>query len=137
MTDKWAEYKEKFCGCKDASRLNSCRGLHNCELPVGNPERKQAQSAEPVQGEAIRVRGYIRCESVEGMGFVETLTHAAGHNAYPLMTVAQHNRLIAAAKPDAELVDLLRQCLDAMRAPYSDTRLMARIDAKLSEANKP
>lgn len=40
MSDKWAEYKEQFCGCKDGSRLNSCKGLPNCELRAGHPERK-------------------------------------------------------------------------------------------------
>lgn len=44
MTDKWADYKEKFCGCKDASRLNSCRGLKNCELPASNAERQKAET---------------------------------------------------------------------------------------------
>lgn len=42
MSDKWAEYKKQFCGCKDASRLNSCNGLPNCCLPLGHPERKPA-----------------------------------------------------------------------------------------------
>lgn len=56
MTDKWADYKEKFCGCKDASRLNSCKGLANCELPDGHPERQAAQPPEqPVAGELIEV----------------------------------------------------------------------------------
>lgn len=42
MSDKWSEYREKFCGCKDASRLNSCKGLSNCELRPEHPERKPA-----------------------------------------------------------------------------------------------
>jgi len=28
------------CGCKDASRKNSCRGLPHCSLRAGHPERK-------------------------------------------------------------------------------------------------
>jgi len=45
MKDKWAEYKKSFCGCKDASRLNSCEGLPNCELRIGHPERKSQRDA--------------------------------------------------------------------------------------------
>ena len=44
MSDKWAEYKKQFCGCKDASRLNSCKGLPNCSLRADHPERKIAAS---------------------------------------------------------------------------------------------
>lgn len=39
MTDKWAEYKKRFCSCKDASRLNSCKGLLTCSLGKNHPER--------------------------------------------------------------------------------------------------
>lgn len=38
--DKWAEYREKFCGCKDASSYNPCEGLANCYLRPDHPERK-------------------------------------------------------------------------------------------------
>lgn len=41
MTDKWAEYKKKHCGCHDASRKNSCKGLATCEMPIGHPDRMQ------------------------------------------------------------------------------------------------
>lgn len=41
MTDKWAEYKKNHCGCHDASRKNSCKGLATCELPIGHPDRMQ------------------------------------------------------------------------------------------------
>lgn len=74
---------------------------------------EQAQSApEPVQGEALRVVGvristdgfgsYI-ADSAMGIGAAQP-----GEVREPLMTVAQHNRIMAAAKPDAELVELLR-----------------------------
>lgn len=46
MTDKWAEYRNKFCGCKDASRDNSCKGRPNCELRADHPERKQAMNSD-------------------------------------------------------------------------------------------
>ncbi len=105
MTDKWAEYKEKFCGCKDASRLNSCRGLHNCELPVGHPERKQAQSAAPVQGEAALGSEQV-LEIFERHGFRIELGasfSARGQIAQLLNAVGEIERM-AAAKPDAEMV---------------------------------
>ncbi len=91
-------------------------------------EKIAAHSAEPVQGEAA---AYIPVDRETGEHWHPVKRKGSGHfcDYIPLYT--------AAAKPDAELLDLLRQCLDAMRAPYSDTRLMARIDAKLSEANKP
>jgi len=37
---KWDDYNERFCGCKDASRKNSCKGLPNCSLHEGHPERR-------------------------------------------------------------------------------------------------
>lgn len=52
--DKWAEYKAKFCGCKDASRHNSCRGLATCQLPIGHPERK-GEALPPQQPDAVSV----------------------------------------------------------------------------------
>ena len=52
--DKWAEYKAKFCGCKDASRHNSCRGLATCQLPIGHPERK-VEYLPPQQPDAVSV----------------------------------------------------------------------------------
>ena len=153
MTDKWAEYKEKFCGCKDASRLNSCRGLHNCELPVGHPERKQAQSAEPVQGEAVEMVAYLlkhdsgaRLVDINSQS-MQIAQHLHGGHIHKLITLDQHNRIMAAAKPDAELVELLRDernygplgisCQVGMveRCVCKMCR-MKRIDAKLAEVNK-
>ena len=95
--------------------------------------RDQAQSAEPVQGEAVEVV----CITQGGCNVTWTATKELTPAGTALMSVRQHNRIMAPAKPDAELLELLRQCLEAMRTPYSDTRLMARIDAKLAEANKP
>ena len=37
---KWDDYNERFCGCKDAHRYNSCMGLANCSLRAGDPERR-------------------------------------------------------------------------------------------------
>lgn len=58
MTDKWAEHKPKFCGCKDASRLNRCQGRNNCELPEGHPERVSAAPRQP-EGEGLGVVGLL------------------------------------------------------------------------------
>lgn len=73
----------------------------------------EAQSApEPVQGEAVRVVGCL-LEADPGDRHNDTIivrTHhaegrrVASRTAVNLMTVAQHNRIMAAAKPDAELV---------------------------------
>lgn len=56
-----------------------------------------------------------------------------------LMTVAQHQRIMAAthpadqvAEPDAELVELLRDAADYLRGLSLPAPLVTRIDAKLS-----
>jgi hypothetical protein len=90
----------------------------------------EAQPAEPVQGEAVEVVGYLY-KSHSGV-----YSQMPGREWEPLMTVAQHTRIIAAAKPDAELVELLRDAKAALD-PFDDKLLEARIDAKLAEANKP
>jgi hypothetical protein len=55
MSDKWSEYRKQFCGCKDASRLNSCKALANCSLRAGHPERK-APKAGTAQSELAALR---------------------------------------------------------------------------------
>ena len=95
-------------------------------------------SPEPVQGEEVRVVGvristdgfgsYI-ADSAMGIGAAKP-----GEMREPLMTVAQHNRIMAAAKPDAELVELLREV--RKRCPLPDWA-RTRIDAKLEELVKP
>ena len=57
MSDKWAEYKLRHCGCKDASRLNSCQGLQNCDLPAGNAERLAAEAERQRRLERNKQRG--------------------------------------------------------------------------------
>ena len=115
----------------------------------------EAQSAEPVQGEAVEVVGFVTLGGVfhggsgpelgeidiePDMGVLERLqykTVTGSDDVYlDLMTVAQFNRIMAAAKPDAELVELLRLAKAALD-PFDDKLLEARIDAKLAEANKP
>lgn len=97
----------------------------------------EAQSApEPVQGEALRVVGvristdgfgsYI-ADSAMGIGAAQP-----GEVREPLMTVAQHNRIMAAAKPDAELVELLRMVRNEWHCVPRDYSQLERIDAKLA-----
>jgi hypothetical protein len=91
---------------------------------------RRAQSAEPVQGEAVA--GWRRSDRPYEMTAYPSVCATWHRHGFPVQAL-----YTSPAKPDAELVELLRQCLDAMRTPYSDTRLMARIDAKLAEVNKP
>ena len=158
-----------------------------------------AQSAEPVQGEAVEVVGFVTLGGVfhggsgpelgeidiePDMGVLERLQYkivTGSDDVYlDLKTVAQHNRIMAAAsakqgeatvkecltvelvenstygglhikewrnyglsagrhklytspaKPDAELLELLRMAKDALD-PFDDKLLEARIDAKLAE----
>ena len=90
----------------------------------------RAQLAEPVQGEAVA--GWRRSDRPYEMTAYPSVCATWHRHGFPVQAL-----YTSPAKPDAELVELLRQCLDAMRTPYSDTRLMARIDAKLAEVNKP
>jgi hypothetical protein len=110
----------------------------------------QAQSAEPAQVEAVevvawRIKGDSSSPSIMTNGaalFNERNYPGSLAGREPLMTVAQHNRIMAAAKPDAELVELLR-CASAYVLEHACTvggeashDLSDRIDAKLAEVNK-
>lgn len=108
----------------------------------------QAQSAEPVQGEAVEVVGYVAQQDMDWQGDCTLRKTAMADYTIPVMTVAQHNRSMAAAKPDAEMVALLRDernygplgvsCQVGMveRCVCKMCRIR-RIDAKLAEVNKP
>jgi hypothetical protein len=117
-------------------------------------EKIDAQSAEPVQGEAVEVVGFVTLGGVfhggsgpelgeidiePDMGVLERLQYkivTGSDDVYlDLMTVAQHNRIMAAAKPDAELVELLRRAKQKLWTSRGDT-LPSEIDAKLAEVNK-
>lgn len=69
---RWASYKEKYCGCKDASRLNRCRGLDNCELPCRHPDRNTAAPAAPTVKESLSVAPTVKaeqpCPACDGAG---------------------------------------------------------------------
>lgn len=168
----------EFIECSDASHYVMCssgsvaaklhtarqkRRLPDCGTAAANPPPK------PVQGEVVRVVG-VRISAV---GFGSYIADSAmgigaaqpGEVREPLMTVAQHNRIMAAAKPDAdhfrdpaqmvdaELVELLVEAeplLDLLRSektirgdgnPPGLTiskceSLLDRIEAKLAELRK-
>lgn len=101
-------------------------------------------------GEAVEVVAY---GSTHGINPVLS-RHALGSSGeqlsvydIPLMTVAQHNRIMATAKPDAELVELLREVSYRLGLhkvwggmewayhpipPHTYLKLIERIDAKLA-----
>jgi len=92
----------------------------------------KAHSAEPVQGEAVEVVAW----RVTGNGGL-TVTPE-----YPVWAVGDAGLTIqplytSPAKPDAELVELLRDIVaeDSIKWVLGDS-LMDRIDAKLAEVNK-
>ena len=120
--------------------------------------RDQAQSAEPVQGEAVEVVAYGDTDQLAALNKESSASCAVwnrpGRNRTALMTVAQHDRIMAPAKPDAELVELLRDvqaCRKLTSVPlkiaFMEQRNMdslsavaewisavnSRIDAKLAE----
>jgi hypothetical protein len=58
---------------------------------------------------------------------------APGEVRESLMTVSQHNRMmLAPPSPDAELVDLLRECRNDFAGVCMSRTLIQRIDAKLA-----
>jgi hypothetical protein len=89
--------------------------------------RAQSAPAEVAQGEAVKVAGY-QYTSSGGLG--------GKWNYDPLMTVAQHNRIVAAMappSPDAELVELLTQVMGyAVKLEPIPSFVIDRIDAKLA-----
>lgn len=64
--DKWADYKHRFCGCKAASRYNSCKGLANCELLSNHPERisPQAEKIRNVVAAQTRSLNELVCQAI-------------------------------------------------------------------------
>lgn len=65
--DKWADYKQKFCGCKDASRLNSCKGLANCSLRPDHPERlvqPQTTMVQTIVAAQTRFLNELVCQAI-------------------------------------------------------------------------
>lgn len=99
----------------------------------------KAAPADPGQGEAVEVVG-TRYSRITENGRNVSLVRLSrsrryvGWHAEDLMTVAQHNRIMAAAKPDAELVELLIEVMDwAVKLEPIPHSLIDRIDAKLKE----
>jgi hypothetical protein len=99
----------------------------------------EAHSAEPVQGEAVEVVGWLHRQGNYTEASSRPLAEdevSRGWEESELMTVAQHNRIMAAAKPDAELVALLRLCRNEFAGVSMTHNLVDRIDAKLAELQK-
>lgn len=114
---------------------------------------EKSTPAEPVQGEVVEVVAHMYQHDETGLiGFVDQQQVDWGFEKNnprlqlcgPLMTVAQHNRIVAALttppSPDAELVELLSRVqvslsLDDTEWGYSETEkytLLADIRAKLA-----
>jgi hypothetical protein len=107
-------------------------------------EQAQSAPAEVAQGDDVFVVGYY-CRDEKGLATLNWLPH---ENALPLMTVAQHNRTVAALtappSPDAELVELLAKLRQMVCATPQDDidrcdvwisakhPVIERIDAKLA-----
>jgi hypothetical protein len=96
--------------------------------------------SEPVQGEAVQIVGSL----IDGE-FFHCVQNGPGNTL--LMTVAQHHRIMAAAKPDAELVSLLmdisamlhygRLTIINCYPRNRDCRaILADVDAKLATLSK-
>jgi hypothetical protein len=97
-----------------------------------------AQSAEPVQGEAV---AYGDTDQLAALNKESSASCAVwnrpGRNRTALMTVAQHNRIMAAAKPDAELVDILKRVVDYYAEGEGELKCIAQdCRAKLAELQK-
>ena len=91
----------------------------------------RAQSAEPVQGEAVDVVAWANPSDLvdDGYGHSFVVSSSEYHGRVPIMTVAQHDRIMAAAKPDAELV------ADAARWNYYAPKVAGQCGVTLQEMN--
>lgn len=132
----WTVVKCRKCGASGST------GRSTTEAEAVAYWNRRAQSApEPVQGEAVEIVGY---QWLDTPNYRKKLPAFAQNQPKqdefrPLMTVAQHNRIMAAAKPDAELV---RQCIAQELATWEGDFqgpvqtamrcLQVRIDAKLA-----
>jgi hypothetical protein len=97
--------------------------------------RAKSTPAEVAQGEAVEVVAHMQRPEYYSP-YVSINRDTSCEVVDQLMTVAQHNRIVAAmapSSPDAELVALLREC---RRAPnnliWPESILRDRIDAKLA-----
>lgn len=132
--------------CGDGRQGPECEGCGITTPDVESWKRLMAQSApEPVQGEAVEVVAWANPSDLveDGYGHSFGVSSSEYPGRVPLMSVAQHNRIMAAAKPDAELVALLEDCrgpvIDAVNNADCQANaelynaLIKRIDAKLAE----
>jgi len=91
----------------------------------------QAKAA-PVQGEAVDVVAYIDSGGALYTAKLLEIMSVDSAGCEPLMTVAQYNRIMAATKPDAELIELLCAVMAEVGPFELGTALCSRIDAKLA-----
>jgi hypothetical protein len=133
--------------CKREAQQTLSSGLVSCahdECPAfllavtAEHWNTRAQSAEPVQGEAV---AYGDTDQLAALNKESSASCAVwnrpGRNRTALMTVAQHNRMMAAAKPDAELVDILKRVVDYYAEGEGELKCIAQdCRAKLAELQK-
>lgn len=138
---------------KPVSEMKVC--MHNqmhryvcdmkCMNDFYNPPKKTAPEAEPVEVVALISDvgvDYLKAGygvTVHGERWRNRVA-LVGENPISLMTVAQHNRIMASApQHDAEMVELIKELIDVDDGGLDDhwrghagKELMARIDAKLA-----
>jgi hypothetical protein len=113
---------KRCAACRKEKRVSEMKVcMHNqmhryvcdstCMNDFYNPPKKSA-APEPVQGDSVFVVGY-HCRDANGLATLNWLPH---DNAVPLMTVDQHNRIMAALQqPDVHVQ--VTGSLDEIDAP--------------------
>lgn len=120
------EPEEGYCACAFESGFPV-----ECYQPTDALIAKSAP-AEPVSREAVEVVGYMSCDGLDN-GLIRRTSYKT--YTVPVMTVAQHNRIMAALSPpspDAELVELLQDASQWFADRDIDINLARDIDAKLA-----
>jgi hypothetical protein len=133
--------------------LVRCGGKSLCKICRG--ELAQAAPTEVAQGEAVEVVGYQWLDTAHYRKHLPNFAQNQPNQDEfrPLMTVAQHNRIVSAQRikmcialkerndaraaltapqPDAELVELLSMISSRGLSPVLTEDELARIDAKLA-----
>jgi len=138
-------------------------GLAAAKLALDQLITQAKSTPEPVQGEAVEIVAYMTTAVKVGhlrphkaLNYLKSAADSQQDHWFELdcsvstdelMTVAQHRRIMAAAKPDAELVELLAEarksivykpsCQDGAVVQCScEACVLNRIDAKLAELRK-
>ena len=131
-------------------------GLAAAKLALDQLITQAKSTPEPVQGEAVEIVAYMTTAVKVGhlrphkaLNYLKSAADSQQDHWFELdcsvstdelMTVAQHRRIMAAAKPDAELVAMLRETrdwVDSNSCHGTDAiDLMRRIDVKLAGLRK-